>query len=93
MILTCQWCGEKFQRPNHRGPPPKFCRPSHRQRAHEHRRQLMPSALLLEQAVARAAKLHDQHIEQRYHDTIDELANIYGVDHDTVEQIWDEVAP
>ena len=35
--LVCEWCGEEFDRPHIKGPPPKYCRPSHRQRAHEQR--------------------------------------------------------
>lgn len=35
MTLVCQWCGAHFERPNTRGPIPKFCRASHRQRAHQ----------------------------------------------------------
>lgn len=32
---TCEWCGEVFIAPFARGPVPKFCRRSHRQRAFE----------------------------------------------------------
>lgn len=34
----CAWCGKKFEASNTRGPKPKFCRRSHRQRAFEQRR-------------------------------------------------------
>jgi hypothetical protein len=35
--LECAWCGEKFRRPHSKGPRPKFCSASHRQRAYEAR--------------------------------------------------------
>lgn len=35
--LRCEWCDASFQRPHKRGPRPKFCSASHRQRAHEAR--------------------------------------------------------
>lgn len=40
MKLACQWepCGREFERPSPKGPVPKFCSPSHRQRAYEDRR-------------------------------------------------------
>ncbi|MDQ1359426.1 MAG: TetR/AcrR family transcriptional regulator, repressor for neighboring sulfatase [Acidimicrobiaceae bacterium] len=34
----CGWCGASFTAPNGRGPTPRYCRPSHRQRAFEARR-------------------------------------------------------
>jgi len=34
----CEWCGAAFQQPHTRGPVPKYCSPSHRQRAYEERR-------------------------------------------------------
>ena len=34
----CKWCGEAFTPPTRRGPPPRYCRPSHRRRAYEARR-------------------------------------------------------
>lgn len=34
-VGTCEWCGEVFVAANTRGPVPKFCRRSHRQRAYE----------------------------------------------------------
>ncbi len=37
-ILRCLWCKEGFVAPHHRGPAPEYCRPSHRQRAYEVRR-------------------------------------------------------
>ena len=36
--LTCQWCGRTFRRSSTRGPVPRFCSRSHRQRAYEARR-------------------------------------------------------
>ncbi len=36
--LICEWCGDEFERPKPHGPVPKFCKPSHRQRAFESRR-------------------------------------------------------
>lgn len=36
--LVCKWCGETFTVPSGPGPTPKYCRPSHRQRAYEARR-------------------------------------------------------
>jgi hypothetical protein len=33
----CEWCGEPFTPVNKRGPKPKYCRDSHRRRAHEAR--------------------------------------------------------
>ena len=38
MDFTCSWCGERFTAPRRPGPPPRYCRPSHRQRAYEARR-------------------------------------------------------
>lgn len=35
--LECAWCGRIFPRPHMKGPRPKFCSASHRQRAHEAR--------------------------------------------------------
>ena len=34
----CEWCGQAFTPPARRGPPPRYCRPSHRRRAYEARR-------------------------------------------------------
>lgn len=35
--VYCAWCGEPFDADvKQRGPVPKYCRPSHRQRMHEH---------------------------------------------------------
>lgn len=34
----CAWCGGRFARPKGPGRPPRYCRPSHRQRAYESRR-------------------------------------------------------
>lgn len=36
----CEWCGKPFSAPHTRGPKPRYCRPSHRQRAFEFRRGL-----------------------------------------------------
>jgi hypothetical protein len=36
-MLRCEWCGREFEAPHVKGPKPKFCRRSHRQRAHEER--------------------------------------------------------
>ena len=38
MTCICEWCLEEFDAPHRHGPKPKFCRPSHRQRAYEARR-------------------------------------------------------
>jgi hypothetical protein len=35
---VCEWCGERFARPSLKGPMPRFCSQSHRQRAYEQRR-------------------------------------------------------
>jgi DNA-binding MarR family transcriptional regulator len=35
---NCEWCGQAFTPPTRRGPPPRYCRPSHRRRAYEARR-------------------------------------------------------
>ena len=35
---TCDWCGERFAVDRGPGRPPKYCRPSHRQRSYEARR-------------------------------------------------------
>jgi hypothetical protein len=35
--LTCEWCGVEFERPNNRGPTPKYCSDAHRQAAHRAR--------------------------------------------------------
>ena len=37
-MLICKWCGKEFERTNNRGPIPKYCKQSHRQRAYEKRR-------------------------------------------------------
>lgn len=37
-FLICDWCGEVFERPHQRGPTPRYCSASHRQRAYEQRR-------------------------------------------------------
>ncbi len=34
---TCAWCGGPFPLRSSKGPAPRYCRPSHRQRAHEAR--------------------------------------------------------
>jgi len=34
----CEWCGQAFTPPTRRGPPRRYCRPSHRRRAYEARR-------------------------------------------------------
>lgn len=31
MTLVCEFCGGEFERPNPRGPKPKYCSHSHRQ--------------------------------------------------------------
>jgi hypothetical protein len=36
-MVTCGWCGQPFQPPAGRGPTPKYCSRSHRQRAYEAR--------------------------------------------------------
>lgn len=38
MTLTCHFCGAEFDRPTSRGRVPRYCRPSHRQRAYEDRK-------------------------------------------------------
>lgn len=43
--LICEWCGDPFTPTNKRGRKPKFCCPSHKQRAYELRKR--------EQALAR----------------------------------------
>jgi hypothetical protein len=35
---VCEWCGETFTVTRRRGPAPRYCRPSHRQRAYEARK-------------------------------------------------------
>lgn len=34
---TCAWCGTSFETPPRPGPTPRYCKASHRQRAHEAR--------------------------------------------------------
>lgn len=34
-LIKCEWCKSEFSRASNRGPKPKYCRASHRQRAHE----------------------------------------------------------
>ncbi|MGH9211522.1 MAG: MarR family winged helix-turn-helix transcriptional regulator [Acidimicrobiales bacterium] len=41
----CVWCGQAFTPPVRRGPPPRYCRPSHRRRAYEARRYGHPTGL------------------------------------------------
>ena len=36
--ITCEYCGKEFPRPQQRGPIPKFCSVSHRQRNYEETR-------------------------------------------------------
>lgn len=36
-ILLCEWCKRPFQQKGQRGPRPKYCKPSHRERAYEAR--------------------------------------------------------
>lgn len=36
-ILLCDWCQQPFTAPHRRGPKPKYCKPSHRQRAYQDR--------------------------------------------------------
>ncbi len=38
--MRCEWCGDVFDRPNRKGPAPRFCCQAHRQRAFEDRRML-----------------------------------------------------
>jgi hypothetical protein len=33
MMLTCEQCGQPFEKPHGKGPSPKFCRPACRQAA------------------------------------------------------------
>ena len=40
MTLICEWCGRSFERTNVYGPIPKYCTPSHRQRAYEARKDM-----------------------------------------------------
>ncbi len=40
-VLTCEWCGTRFNPRSHRGRQPRFCRASHRVRACERRRGLL----------------------------------------------------
>ena len=35
--MVCEWCGRSFTPARRPGPPPRYCRPSHRQRAYEAR--------------------------------------------------------
>ena len=35
--VRCGWCGREFSRPHSRGPRPRFCSRTHRQRAYEQR--------------------------------------------------------
>lgn len=37
-VATCEWCEADFIRPSRKGPAPRFCSQSHRQRAFELRR-------------------------------------------------------
>jgi len=37
-MLKCVWCDKQFERRSTRGPVPKYCSASHRQRAYEARR-------------------------------------------------------
>jgi len=46
MDLACAWCGRRFSAPGRRGPPPRYCSPSHRQRAYEARRRSTRADLL-----------------------------------------------
>lgn len=40
--LVCEWCGVEFVRRGQRGPVPRYCKDSHRQRAYEARRYTEP---------------------------------------------------
>ncbi|MFF4927171.1 hypothetical protein ACFY4B_41975 [Kitasatospora sp. NPDC001261] len=37
-LLRCMWCHEEFRRPSPIGRTPRYCKPSHRQRAKEGRK-------------------------------------------------------
>jgi len=43
-VGRCEWCGTEFVAANERGPVPKFCRRSHRQRAYEAAQSSAPPA-------------------------------------------------
>ncbi|MCA1807335.1 MAG: hypothetical protein LC687_05745 [Actinobacteria bacterium] len=47
----------------------------------------------LREAVRAAANYYDEQIEQIYLDSVDVLANKYGVEEEDVIEIWEEVAP
>lgn len=42
--FTCEWCDEVFSRPPRRGPNPRYCSASHRQRAYEARQTVQYAA-------------------------------------------------
>jgi hypothetical protein len=44
--LVCAHCGRTFTAPMKPGPPPKYCSPAHRQRAHEQRHRADDAAAL-----------------------------------------------
>ncbi len=51
-LRRCEWCGQRFAVDRRPGRPPKYCRPSHRQRHYEARREaalrgLQPGDVLL----------------------------------------------
>ena len=43
--LRCEWCADIFVRPNRRGPAPRYCSRSHRQRAYERRSRASEEAI------------------------------------------------
>lgn len=57
--IVCEWCGEKFNRHSMKGPKPRYCKPSCRQRDFERRK--MANAIyipddLLDELYAEARK-------------------------------------
>ncbi len=53
---TCEWCGQSFTPQSTRGPKPRFCSASHRQRAYEARRGVRAHETVSESPISDAFK-------------------------------------
>ena len=61
-LRVCAWCGKSFEQRSQRGPAPRYCRRTCRQRAYEHRRSsgpLQPSPAATTAALAALATATD----------------------------------
>lgn len=63
--LRCAWCGNAFEQPNRKGPVPRYCGGSCRQRAFEERRldELIDQRDRAVRALARARRVDDWFVD------------------------------